>query len=307
MSSARVQFLSRLASLRNSLAIDAVAPRPLTEQSHNDVARMLRNGLAVVGFAALEDFIKSRTSEVLTEVGRTTVPFRDLPEKLRFATTFEVVEALTYQMSLRPRTDRVAYIQEHAQKIASTASVAYELSPHALGFDRANLHEETIKDVLKCFLIEDPWGEMTRLSSRLALAALPLQETYKTAALRRHKAAHVANADIPQTDLVQFTKEALAVAIGFDSLITRALSHIRAYDSNYLQGRLRLGAASIAIRSVLPNSSKWKETLEGRATAVKVENSLDALLVATRPRAIAAKNLLVIYDAASQIQGWECH
>lgn len=75
MSNARSLFNSRIASLVNSLGIDAVQTRPLTEQAHNDVARMLRNGLAVVGFAALEDFIKSRVSEVLSEVGPTNVPF----------------------------------------------------------------------------------------------------------------------------------------------------------------------------------------------------------------------------------------
>ncbi|QSI78510.1 hypothetical protein [Niveibacterium microcysteis] len=251
--------------------------------------------------------MKSRTSEVLSEVGKTNVPFRDLPEKLRFATTFEAISALTYQLSIRPKSDRVLYIQEQAQKTASTAAAAYELSPHALGFDQANLPDGVIKDILKCFLIENPWGEMAQLSSRLGLTALPLDETYRTAALRRHRAAHVAHADTPQTDLIQFAREALAIAISFDALITRALTKMQRHDAHYLTSTQRITAASIVIRSIHPKGNKWRESVEGRAAAVKIESAADALLALARPRAIAGNNLLAIYDSSLQLSGWECY
>jgi hypothetical protein len=198
-------------------------------------------------------------------------------------------------------------MQEHAQKIASTASVAYELSPHSLGFDQANLQPDAIAAALKCFLIEDPWGEITRLASRLGLAALPLDETYRAAALRRHKAAHVAHTDIPQTDLAQFTKEALAIAIGFDALLSRAIAKMRAHDQKYLRGSVRVTAASIQIRSIAPDGGKWRESLEGRASAVKIEATSGALLAVARPRAVSANNLLTLYDENSRLSGWECY
>jgi hypothetical protein len=280
---------------------------PLPDDAHNDVARMLRNGLAVVGFTALEDFLKSRTSEVLSAVGQTTVPFIELPERLRYAVTFEALTALSYQVSLRSKSDKMQYVQEHAQKIASTALTAYDLSPHALGFDQANLQEETIKTVLKCFLIDDPWGQITAIGSRLGLTALPLNETYKSASQRRHRAAHVANADTPQTDLLQFTKEALAIAIGFDVLLSRALKNIQLHNLRYLQGQSRISAASISIRTVMPENNKWREKIEGRSKAVKIENSLENLLVAAKPRSIAAGNLFIVRDVNFQISKWDCH
>ena len=307
MSVARNQFLARISSLARSIQIDAVKSRPLTEQAHNDVARILRNGLAVVGFASLEDFIKSRTSEVLSEVGRTHVPFRNLPEKLRFATTFEALSALRYQLSLKSNADRIAYIQDHTQRIASTASAAYELSTHALGYDQANLKDSTIKSILKCFLVDDPWGEMTTLARRIGLISLPLDETYRSAELRRHQAAHVAHADTPQTDLAQFTKEALATAIGFDALLSRALARMYALDDTYLRGTSKVSASSIAIRTIKRHDNIWRETIEGRRSAVKVESNLDVLIPLTRTRAVAAKNLLVIFNADGEVEAWECY
>lgn len=307
MSNARSLFNSRIASLINSLGIEAVQAKPLTEQAHNDVARMLRNGLAVVGFAALEDFIKSRISEILSEIGATNVPFGHLPEKLQYAVTFEALSAISYQMGLRPKADRILYVQEHAQRIASTATAAYDLTSHALGYDQANVQDETIKGMLKCFQIDNPWGEITRIASRLGLAALPLDETYKSAAIRRHRAAHVAHADTPQTDLQQFSKEALAIAIGFDALLSCALSKLRLHDAPYLQGQAKVSAADITIRKILPAGSKWREELEGRSNAVKIEESKDVLLAAARSRAAAARNLLVIQGDSGQVVGWECY
>lgn len=308
MSSARSLFISRIASLVNSLGIDAVQAKPLTEQAHNDVARMLRNGLAVVGFAALEDFIKSRVSEVLSEVGPTNVPFGRLPEKLQYAVTFEALSAISYQMGLRPnKSDRIVYVQEHTQRIASTATAAYDLTPLALGYDQANVQDETIKGMLKCFQIDNPWGEITRIASRLGLAALPLDETYRSAAIRRHRAAHVAHADTPQTDLQQFSKEALAIAIGFDALLSCALAKLRLHDAPYLQAQAKVSAADITIRKVFPVGNKWREELEGRSTAVKIEASKDVLLAAARSRAAGARNLLVIQGDGGQVVGWECY
>ncbi len=307
MPSAKSLFLERMHALETSTSIEAVTNKTLTDKAHNDVAKMLRNGLAVVGFAALEDFIKSRTSEVLSEIGSTAIPFRDLPPKLQIATTYDAIDALSYQLSLKPKNERITFFQDHAQKLASTSSAAYDLTPLAFGYSKANLQDDTIKEILSSFLIIDPWGQMTQLASRLGLVALPLAETFNGAALRRHRAAHVAHADTPQTDLTQFVKEALAIAIGFDALITRSLAHIRAHDRQYLCGTNKISLASIKIRSIRSSGVVWRESLEGRTTAVKIEQNLELLLPATRTRAISAKNLLVQFDANGKIAHWECH
>jgi hypothetical protein len=247
---AKTSFLERMASLHRSTLSDAVTNRVLTDRAHNDVARMLRNGLAVVGFAALEDFIKLRTSEVLEEIGTFGVPFAELPEKLQCATTYEAVNALAFQLGHMDKSLRTAYIQDHAAKIASTATSAWELTPHALGYSKSNLNDETIKAILKNFLIDDAWGQMTRVGARLNLVSLPLDETFRNAALRRHKAAHTAQADTPQTDLRQYVKEALAIAIAFDGLLRKAVNHLRTRNIGYLMARTKIRSTHVTIRTV---------------------------------------------------------
>lgn len=306
MACARDLFLERIKALKMSSSIDAVQNKSLTEHAHNNVAKMLRNGLAVVGFAALEDFVKSRVSEVLKEIGPTGVKFEDLPDKIRIATTYGALSALSYQLTLQADSDRISYIQEQASKLASTASSAYDLTPYAFVYSQPNLKVDSIKDILKSFGINDPWGQMTQISSRLGLAALPLAETFKGAAIRRHKAAHVAHADTPQTDLAQFVKEALAIAISFDSLISHALGRIRDHDKDYLNGAAGVSSGSFNIRSVRYVGAVWKEFVEGRHKAVKVETDLQMLLATARSRALSANDLLVRYDMEGDVAFWEC-
>jgi|SRR5450830_253599 len=306
MTSARTLFLERITSLSNSAQIDAVGNKALTEKAHNDIARMLRNGLAVVGFAALEDFIKTRTSEVLSQVGTTGLPFRDLPEKLRNAATFESVSALSYQMSIRDKSDRVSYIQEHASKISSTSSTAYEITPHAFGYDQANVGHEVIKSILKSFLIDDAWGEMTKLAGRIGLVSMPLEETFKSAGIRRNRAAHVAHADTPQTDLIQFTKEAFAIAIGFDTLLSKALQLMSIHDASYLKGQKKLDASLIKIRFVKYKDTKWREVSEGSTKAIKASVDLDGLRREAHARSVKNAELYVEFNQDGNIASWMC-
>ena len=305
MATAKSLFLERIASLVNSIKIEAVANKSLLDRSHNDVARMLRNGLAVVGFASLEDFIKSRTSEILNEIGRTGVPFRSLPEKLQYAATFESVSALSYQMKIRDKAERVLYIQEHAAKISSTSQPVYEITPHAFGYDQANVNADNIKSILNSFQIENPWLEMTKLAGRIGLIGLPLEETFKAAASRRNKAAHVAHHDTPQTDLEQYTREAYAIAITFDALLFKAFKKLKERNVSYLSGQEKIKADFIKIRKLHFKNDRWKEELEGGPRAIKIERMLDDLKDNAKARAANAGNLYVEYTSDGQIFNWE--
>ena len=60
MPTAKHNFLERLFTIKKSLYIPNVIDGLPTETEHNNIARLLRNGLAVVGFVALEDFIKNQ-------------------------------------------------------------------------------------------------------------------------------------------------------------------------------------------------------------------------------------------------------
>ncbi|MGY4013126.1 HEPN domain-containing protein [Aeromonas molluscorum] len=310
MSLAKTEFIVRIRCLNISVQSEATLNKGLADVEHNAIARMLRNGLAVVGFAALEDFIKRRTAEAMQEVSLCAIPFNALPEKLRYAATYEMLSALSHQLGLIPKddatgnADKIDYIQGQALKIASTTTASYTLSNHTFAHSASNVHKDVIGNILKSLQVADPWRQMTIISGHLGLGSHSLVQQYESAAKRRHKAAHVASADTPSNDISQFVKDAFAIAIGFDALLSKS---IQKYRENATPHNSDITAAEISIRTVRHQNSAWKEHNNLNARAYRKSNDLAVLSAAAKQRSNTAKQLYVEFDENSIPNDWECY
>lgn len=307
MPSAKTDFIQRIRSLRTTIEADAVTNRALSDTAHNSMAKLLRNGLAVVGFATLEDFIKKRSSEAMSEVGNISLPFSSLPEKLRKAATYEALSALNYQLTLLDNEDKITYIQRQATKIASTATASYELSDHTFGYAQANVSDKVIGNILKSFNVDDPWRQMSAIASDTGLTGLPLIESYRNAARRRHKAAHVASSDIPQNDILQFVNESFAIAIGFDALLSKSLQKYRENNTSHIDCTTKVQAQDLTLRVVKYSESFWKEYVDGSLRAYRRSTDIEAFRGQVKARAAAQKNLYLEFDNLGLVSFWECY
>jgi len=72
VSKARTTFLEHIIAYKGATEADLIVSRAPVEVLHNAQAQLLRNGLAVVGYAILEDFIRTRTAEILSRIGNGT-------------------------------------------------------------------------------------------------------------------------------------------------------------------------------------------------------------------------------------------
>lgn len=274
MSRARSEFLLRSNDIDATLSDDSVRDGSLTDTIKNSKARVLRNGLAVVLFTNLEDFIRRRTSEILLAIGPTTVPFSSLPDKLRAATTTGLLHTLSFKLKLQAENDRLQFLQLEAKRIASTSSSPYELSPYALGYSRSNIDASDIKETLGAFMVDDAWRSMDSLASRLNYGSLPLKDAFMQAAARRHMAAHDATAVTLLSDLSDFLVQGRAIAASFDCLLSKAFSLIKIQDADYMGGN-KIGAADCRVRQVTPTGKMWKHHVEGRKRAVSIHGDLN--------------------------------
>lgn len=310
MSSAKADFIERIRCLNISVQSEATLNKGLADVEHNSVARMLRNGLAVVGFATLEDFVKKRTSEAMVEISGCSIPFSELPEKLQYAATFEILSALNHQLGLIPKNqitgyaDKIDYIQEQALNISSTATSNYMISNHTFAHSTSNVNKKVIGEILKSLQVDDPWRQMTTICAQLGLGTYPLVQQYENAAKRRHKAAHVASADTPSNDISQFVKDAFAIAIGFDALISKS---IQKYRENASIHTSNITSSSISIRTVRYQDSTWKEYTNQSRRAYRTSRDLSVLSTDAKRRSCAAKQLYVEFDENSVVSNWECY
>ncbi len=310
MSVARSVFLDRIKNLQLSFSNSSLADLPPSTITidHNNVAKILRNGMAVIGFVTLEDFLISRTKEALGELSSYGINFNDLPDELRYRTTVHALNAINRLASFEDtKEDKIQFVQNSSLKVASTLNSSYSLIEIAFGYHNSNLNDKEIKEILKAFKMDDPWGHMNNISSRIGLTALPLDNSFKNAAERRHRAAHTVNANTPITDLTGFIKEALGIAIAFDALTSTALHLFKTHNSTFIHGNKKILASDVMLSHVKLDSTKWKYKKERHSRATK--SNIDRSVVESFARNQASINFetLILYNTSNEIIDWTCN
>lgn len=297
---ARADLASRVAAIRHAVT-DAQSLKVLQHQpaspSQNEAARLFRNGLAVAGFAVLEDFLKSRTAEVLARCSGCSLSFEHLPELLQEFSTRGVVNALRFQVDMRVRRgeDVGGLITSVGRALASTNTSAYELSSLAFGQARANLGPDDVKDLLRAFRISDGWGNTTRIAQRMGFSSLSLRDDFQAAAGRRHQAAHQAGAEVPLGDLQALPAQVLGIAVSFDAVISRAAFHLVSGDRQFAESG-KLDSDSIPLRFLDSDGKMVREIAEGNRRATARSISLSQLVPACRQRAMKRGAVLIFSE-----------
>ena len=178
MSQARASFVTGLNALRASLSEPWIQDLTPADVGHNERARLIRNGLAIMQFSLLEEFIRARTAELLGKLDTSRIAFASLPEKLQLAATRGAIRALDYQSRYKGASDAIAMIGSHAQGIASVLGPStYKLSEMCFGRSKANLTEDDIRDVLSAVHVEKPWLALDQLSPRLNMGGAMVLRT----------------------------------------------------------------------------------------------------------------------------------
>lgn len=305
MSQARHDFIERLSHFKNSLTIDALNDKASIHVMHNNIARILRNGLAVVGFVSLEDYIKRKSGEYLSEISTFNVVFDDLPEKIRFTVTVDVLSALARIVKNEATVaDKISFMQSQTLKISSTANSAFNLTEYAYGYKSSNINADDILSILSSFYVKDGWRIMSNISSRIGLTALPLDNSFKNAANRRHNAAHVAKSNTPINDLSQYVSEALGIAISFDCLLRKAINFIKKYDKAYLSGKITVDGSHVKLSFIKYEKDVWKYRRENVAKAVKINANKKILLAAVLHKVQLNEETLIVFDEHNHVENW---
>ena len=311
---AKENFLIRISSFEkivspSSVADSVLISRALTETEHNEKVRMLRNGMAIIAFTVLEDFIKTRIGEILKKVGTTPVGFASLPSKIKEAATVSALKGIQNRADTLKRNaeDYLTFIQQETGYVSSTKNSIYELSQFSLGWDKSNISSDDVKNFLGIFGVKDGWGVIQQISSAISITLPSPGEIFKNAATRRHKAAHNAAADSLLTDLQEFVTQSKVIALGFDALLSRSLRFIDSNDSDFLNEVKNTQLSHLKFRFILERDGKWKEYTPASARAVKADASLAVVQAAALIRARTNNEVLVIKSANNKLIDWFIH
>lgn len=306
MALAKDDFLKRLENYELALSSPELVSRSLTDVAHNEKAKMLRNGLAIIGYTILEDFLKKRIGEVLKQIGNTGVSFISLPEKIQEATTLSAIKGIQARAQTLKRNslDWLTFIQAETLSIASTNGSSYDLSEYSMGWDKSNVSADDIKKFLGNFKVQGGWSSIGIVSSAINISIITPDQIFRNAAQRRHKAAHDTSADSPITDLRDYTNQARVIGFAFDSLISKSLHYIKTHNQTFLTGSRKTLPSDLKFRLLSEVNSIWKEYPPNRSNAYRTNSDLNILQPLALSRATAQNDILLIKDQSNNIKNW---
>jgi RiboL-PSP-HEPN len=306
MDSAKDIFLNRMSNYGNSLTSSELITRDLNNTQHNEKARMLRNGLAIIGYNILEDFIKKRLGEIFKEIGNSNVPFSELPEKLKDASVFTSLKSILERAEnlKRGSEDYITFIQDETRYISSTKNNAYELSAFTLGWDKSNLNSTDISNYMKIFNIDGGWNAIKDISIRVNCSLLNPEEIFRNAARRRHRAAHNADAESLLPDLINFANDSRVIAFCFDVLLSKSITYIKSHNVDFLNSMLKTQQNHVKLRFLIEKDGFWKEYKLNFSKAYRVNRDYQLLYHQALNRARMNNEYLLVKSQTNQILQW---
>jgi hypothetical protein len=231
---------------------------------------VLRNGLAVAGVTLLEDFIRKRTSEIVKAISDAGLPLSALPADLREAVTQNTVRNLAYQVRglQRDGIDPMPLIESTSRALATAPRASARLSSIALHWAESNVKSDHIAWILKTLGVDKPWDQITQIANQAGFAMGPMAAVFDGVMSVRHAAAHRFDQEILVLDVRSYPRIALAFAIGFDALASRAAVLAADQNAPYLAGS-RITAAAIVLRYLDDTGNGYDEhTATGSSIAV---------------------------------------
>ncbi|MEN8427479.1 HEPN domain-containing protein [Acinetobacter schindleri] len=314
MSSARQEYLQRVQAIihcleNQSLYNDFINDRSLTpeNQMHNLQAQLLRNGLAISIFCYLEDFIKGRISECIFKLSSLYTSFNQLPDLLKMRLTYLTLEGIAKRsFTLKNNSNEpalISFIQTEVKHISSTLSNNYTTSNYAFGWHKENINANDVQNIFKEFFINDIWRKVQLLSSHINSQIIDAKSDFTRIMKNRHRAAHVANAQTPITDLSDLTKSCFVMAFSIDYLITTSLKLIEQSNQDHQNSNYNFSTNLPTLRKVKFESDKWK-LYSPSGHCLKVENDFENIFHISKQR-LPTNQVLICFSKTNFLQGWE--
>jgi hypothetical protein len=294
---------STLDELPTSAVLMSIAP---LSDPHNVKAKMLRNGLAITSFVILEDFLKNRIGEILENIQNSSLAFSSFHDELKIASTIDALDSISYRANNLKRNgeDWITFIQQETKKIASSSNSKFRLSRYSIGWNKSNIATEDIPKWLKIFRIKGGWNTIQEITRKAEVTLVSPETIFRSAAIRRHSAAHDPSSESLLSDLIQFTKDTKAIALGFDALLAKSLTELNKPNYQLITGNKKIDESDIEFRFILKSNRYWKEYKDTNKRALKRSYDLKEAIKEAKKRSKLNHEIILIKDEANSIIDW---
>jgi hypothetical protein len=295
---ARLDFFDRMAladALRREALLIDTGPG-ISDQTNK--ARMLRSGLFITVFNALEHFLKERFAEIIAMLGGTTIAFPDFDDELKKLVTVHAITGLSGHLMRTDAESKIDEFMKHANALTRFAETPPIFSGLGFGYDKSNLSVDDLSRTLTALGVASGWTKMGALSGRAGLARLSLKADFQSLKVKRNGAAHTPMASVTSSDLEAGINISRAIALGFDILASDA--------TRILVASASFGPAKAAIAGMAPRlrfidegpAENWAERSEGGARAIRRFPSKPQAVAAVCLRAGVRRETVVVRNGS---------
>lgn len=274
-------------------------PSNSDSQAHNDRARLLRNGLVILQFNTLENYIKERTKEILSGINGSTVNFNNLPEKLKNAVLVDLIKPIDFMLKFQD--NKQEFMQKISAMMASTAKTGYTLPQYCFFHGKSNIDTNDVENAILAFGIDKPWENISSVGSELGFSGVFPKEKFTQLSQTRHHAAHTGNADVTLVDLQSNMTSIKCIGFSFDILITQALWLINRPDISFYSPDKKFKASQIRYRWLEMKGVKWIDLEKKKTRASKSDTNKEIVKAHSLQKASAECSFVVERNSLKQI------
>lgn len=308
MSGAYEDFWTTVINLRQIAgSLGDVMPGTLSSRSLN---HLRLNGLHVVTFAALEDFVRRRAHEVIAWLGSAGVSFDKLPEKLQILILQGTIEGISYSLSRTDKDERVTLLQLQGLLLGNTGERNQNFSPSEYFFGRSssNLSKDDLRSLLEALGLGDKLACLNDVSSQIAMPHLGAMDgIFTRLAKNRHSAAHAFGADYKWSDFKSDLSSALPIfAFAFDTCISQCALAIRKtvlVDEVQFKG-FSVSSSNIRILEFDSTHSSWLEFRNGKQIKKLAKGQLKKRIESFQKGELAADESILLKGELGAVDGW---
>ncbi|WP_131722332.1 hypothetical protein [Mycolicibacterium chubuense] len=266
------------------------------------MADLLRRGLYVVAFNAMEDYLKSRASEHFNNLPLvSSLDFDDLPPGLRKAAVIDAIKNGVREAGY-DKSNEIQIIRAVAGAVASTANrQQYGIHEYSVLRSGSNISADDIGAAIGRLHLDRPWDQMQSLLDTVGNVGSPIRGRFSTCLVKRNAAAHDGQ-PVDYTDLVEIADLATALCFAFDVIfsagMTRIADNVPTADTDT---RVQL-AGNIVVRYVAERGNRWCRLNQNKQPFRYFASRTDAVRNALRN--LQPQGVVAVLGARGEIIGW---
>lgn len=306
MSQARTDLFEALSGLEQAAV--RLTPPSSGRAAARSPDHLLLNGLHVVAFAALEDFLRRRTIEVISALARAPITFKAIPESLQIQIIQEWLKGMNAYLNRKDSNPRAPTLLLEAEIIGTTAVTApFTVSDYCFGRSQSNLTAAQISSLLSAIEVAGGMAALAEISSRVGFSHLGQPEQiFMRLSESRHAAAHGFGLDFRLTDFFEDVRAGIrVVAFTFDTCLSQGVYSIRrGIEKNQMLGPY--SGANVSLRAIRFDSirQEWSVKLNELDQSPITRGQYNKKLATHGANAYKTGETVYVIDATGVLKDW---